>query len=154
METIQQAYLPSYSPPVLTVPMRNGNVTLISLLKTSVLVLTVPMRNGNHLQACFVPLAVHRSYRTYEEWKRTTERGIDKSGYVLTVPMRNGNEPLQSALLSCFFRVLTVPMRNGNTSLSCPYTSPAVSSYRTYEEWKRGSDYVPSEYPYTFLPYL
>jgi len=35
-------------------------------------VLTVPMRNGNGSLSKFAFAYLHRSYRTYEEWKRST----------------------------------------------------------------------------------
>ncbi len=58
---------------VLTVPMRNGNTSLLFLLLQLRAVLTVPMRNGNLL-----PLRPHGCGTVP----------------VLTVPMRNGNAEL------------------------------------------------------------
>jgi len=100
---------------VLTVPMRNGNLRLGSQSQGQHNVLTVPMRNGNvdvgkvlRCEERFLPYlwgmetslsfrsvlpSLLRSYRTYEEWKRSLVSllfvGISS---VLTVPMRNGNQ--------------------------------------------------------------
>jgi len=57
---------------VLTVPMRNGNRSLLIPAHTPFFVLTVPMRNGN----------------------RTFFKDIVPEYSVLTVPMRNGNLPV------------------------------------------------------------
>ena len=64
---------------------------------------------GGWFQFC-----VSGSYRTYEEWKRSTiTTGHSPIFQVLTVPMRNGNYISYScAPLPTI--VLTVPMRNGN----------------------------------------
>ena len=54
-------------------------------------VLTVPMRNGN-LSPPFTNISVPKSsYRTYEEWKLLCEVESSIALKVLTVPMRNGN---------------------------------------------------------------
>jgi len=99
---------------VLTVPMRNGNITSVPTVATPNMVLTVPMRNGNWGECD-------------ANWKIQRE--------VLTVPMRNGNE-VQFQLGYKGYLVLTVPMRNGNTLTILKWSRPH-SSYRTYEEWKR-----------------
>jgi len=55
---------------VLTVPMRNGNKKPSKEGYMTNFVLTVPMRNGNWQFRLFLVSGGHRSYRTYEEWKR------------------------------------------------------------------------------------
>ena len=100
------------------------------------------------------------SYRTYEEWKPMNSRPVNAGDTnVLTVPMRNGNHQRVNYGITLLLLVLTVPMRNGNfftSSCICsaffqflPYLwgmetffrsikrIPSLSSYRTYEEWKR-----------------
>jgi len=72
------------------------------------------MRNGN--------------YQTLEYLYQTIE--------VLTVPMRNGNESSLNSSVSSL-SVLTVPMRNGNNVVKELGDGKYISSYRTYEEWKR-----------------
>ncbi len=99
------------------------------------LVLTVPMRNGNRTLLENILGLVIGSYRTYEDWKLFQR--IDNlisfieflpylwgmetlyckkrrwRSRVLTVPMRNGNRILKIWVQQCL-NVLTVPMRNGN----------------------------------------
>jgi len=100
------------------------------------------------------------SYRTYEEWKRQQGDRSKRTGTVLTVPMRNGNQnvtrhisPETTWFLPYLWGmettkragrkyrspcVLTVPMRNGNTPCLRSFSKRGcLSSYRTYEEWKR-----------------
>jgi len=116
-----------------------------------------------------------RSYRTYEEWKlhflRLRGRRIFK---VLTVPMRNGNNIDKTERFNKT-SVLTVPMRNGNRRPRIgvyflieflPYlwgmetkdhrktVFTNVSSYRTYEEWKRNAFEHIFFDDEGFLPYL
>jgi len=62
----------------------------------------------------------------------------NNSSSVLTVPMRNGNI-LASTASNNALRVLTVPMRNGNVKKIYMHLLNSLSSYRTYEEWKRNS---------------
>jgi len=120
---------------VLTVPMRNGNITSWTIMFIEIRFL--PYLWG--METCFAGCHWYGSF------------------CVLTVPMRNGNASTEY-LLSSPSLVLTVPMRNGNCcpwlwlpSLSkfLPYlwgmetcfvngkSTLYVSSYRTYEEWKR-----------------
>jgi len=138
--------------------MRNGNIRRPLSRRKCIVVLTVPMRNGNiSLSNIWYPstscsyrtyeewklcscIRSHRgnecSYRTYEEWKHQIDKHnaeILEGSYrtyeewkhylvggefvdfcVLTVPMRNGNICLAVVGFSQYL-VLTVPMRNGNT---------------------------------------
>ena len=117
-------------------------------------VLTVPMRNGNTFQpytrpfgqAQFLPYLWGMetlfypwynninicSYRTYEEWKRSS----------------------WTRFYDCKYRVLTVPMRNGNKSIVDAGYEGQDGSYRTYEEWKRHNKVKERTPGYLFLPYL
>ena len=101
---------------VLTVPMRNGNMSNNLPTKKISNVLTVPMRNGNNASSSksfndsyqFLPYLwgmetvfllpkacwFVRSYRTYEEWKLAFMLIPPLSFWVLTVPMRNGNSSM------------------------------------------------------------
>ena len=49
--------------------MRNGNKRIDVILRELVSVLTVPMRNGNKSVLSLLATQHIRSYRTYEEWK-------------------------------------------------------------------------------------
>jgi len=50
--------------------------------------------------------------------------------------------------------VLTVPMRNGNPNWRAIRNRDNLSSYRTYEEWKRVKKRGKDEEVSEFLPYL
>ncbi len=162
---------------VLTVPMRNGNVTPNSLrfiapnsflpylwgMETYVVhcfkqflcqVLTVPMRNGNvgyrvRQQASLLVLTVPMRNGNFRLFAQLTAEPS-----VLTVPMRNGN-PRTSPYVLSLRTVLTVPMRNGNIILISIFaTWLGSSSYRTYEEWKPATNSGIPLSVITFLPYL
>ena len=115
---------------VLTVPMRNGNRTLLSpRLSQDILVLTVPMRNGNTFLTGDGAGSVS-SYRTYEEWKQIENNWDRYNNRVLTVPMRNGNT-ISNLMLNEGSSVLTVPMRNGNPVLRGDFL-PCLLSFLPY----------------------
>jgi len=77
---------------VLTVPMRNGNIEVVSMITYAILVLTVPMRNGNVYM--IVRIGFHFKFLPYLWgmetiwWLRLPVSPVR----VLTVPMRNGNQ--------------------------------------------------------------
>jgi len=120
--------------PVLTVPMRNGNVSYEVRCKT--LLKFLPYLWGMEtVRQQFIQPCVARSYRTYEEWKQVQIPDKNIIQMVLTVPMRNGNNRLLYVLLPIFY-VLTVPMRNGNGVSRWKSPLRLYCSYRTYEEWK------------------
>ena len=65
----------------------------------------------------FEDLTSVSSYRTYEEWKPSSNGSSYACISVLTVPMRNGNRFLARVWIWLDI-VLTVPMRNGNLHCS------------------------------------
>ena len=139
---------------VLTVPMRNGNITSVPTVATPNMVLTVPMRNGNWGE-CDANWKIQREVLTVPMRNgNEVQFQLGYKGYlVLTVPMRNGNA-LVILFMLCSYIVLTVPMRNGNFSM-LGITSPWYSSsYRTYEEWKRFVNEDNTIAKLSFLPYL
>ena len=105
-----------HTTPVLTVPMRNGNIPSICFCNSvRASVLTVPMRNGNF------------------PWWRTY---CPRQGQFL--PYLWGMETwISTTTLTRLILVLTVPMRNGNCQTCYCLVQMPPSSYRTYEEWKR-----------------
>ena len=167
----------SHQHPVLTVPMRNGNAFPNLRISQGVFpflpylwgmetwspsligqgqhkVLTVPMRNGN-VAFLWVSLAILLgSYRTYEEWKPYSNSSY-QSVSIMFLPYLWGMETrFSSPLFSSFPPVLTVPMRNGNILTSHSLKRIDVSSYRTYEEWKRFRTETFLGRVVRFLPYL
>ncbi len=100
---------------VLTVPMRNGNNFPCQSSDTQTEVLTVPMRNGNKkIYISVVRFCEFGSYRTYEEWKQDIPSIPSKT---ITSSYRTYEEWKQCTSPSCCpaqLPVLTVPMRNGN----------------------------------------
>ena len=91
METLKPQTFNTVTPIVLTVPMRNGN---LSEMDDSMIDLT------------FLPYL----------WGMETQLRCERlcfSWLVLTVPMRNGNSDAYGVLIGNGW-VLTVPMRNGN----------------------------------------
>ena len=79
------------------------------------------------------------SYPTYEEWKLNRIIGNNSCVYILVLilPMRNGNwvKMILKGLRSGI--VLILPMRNGNPIFPTSRLKRLISSYPTYEEWKR-----------------
>ncbi len=120
---------------VLTVPMRNGNLLSWTIQGWSIRVLTVPMRNGN--TALAIKFNKSREFLPYL-WGMETliDRHYIERSCVLTVPMRNGNQEF------CNCRVwrcwMFLPYLWGmETSIARKVNEKwALSSYRTYEEWK------------------
>ena len=128
-------------------------------LKEKVLIL--PMRNGNNALLNAPASATFCSYPTYEEWKprywkRFSEEKLQFLSYlwgmetnfttlwinsmdqkVLILPMRNGNftrikpssSPWENAFLSYLWGM--------ETRSKYSFTASQISSYPTYEEWKR-----------------
>jgi len=117
---------------VLTVPMRNGNITDCSNSPRYCLVLTVPMRNGNSISTIM-----------YANASDTF------------LPYLWGMETLCNHVRDCLWhRVLTVPMRNGNSSVHRLVWLLLYRSYRTYEEWKLDTSRFRNLHVFSFLPYL
>jgi len=126
-------------PTVLTVPMRNGNSSVVLLprmrlpssyrtyeeWKPSKGISFTRLQKGSYRTyeewKQVVTILIHTnfnagSYRTYEEWKLVNKKFCMSLISVLTVPMRNGNKMKEKELLN-MKKVLTVPMRNGNVEL-------------------------------------
>ena len=141
---------------------------------TQPLVLTVPMRNGNET-ALTISRSKKGSYRTYEEWK-PSYRPLRNQRPFMFLPYLWGMETELLGITEDSDLVLTVPMRNGNKNTSTqiniiiwflPYlwgmetrrykmpVSAKVGSYRTYEEWKLLTLlWVSHSLLWAFLPYL
>jgi len=120
---------------VLTVPMRNGNFMLTIFSIIFMKVLTVPMRNGNIDVFTDAKSLCKGSYRTYEEWKRTSEQivqTVSKSSY------RTYEEWKPHTCSHSFFLFLRfLPYLWGMETLKMMLLFESCkSSYRTYEEWK------------------
>jgi len=98
------------------------------------------MRNGNLLPTFLPNTSFYRSYPTYEEWKLLQHLCSSKRRRtVLILPMRNGNfYKFYSTRIRSL--VLILPMRNGNYFLRYLRLVHQVSSYPTYEEWKRNNN--------------
>jgi len=94
-----------------------------------------------------------RSYRTYEEWKRSwiEHHGVD--GIVLTVPMRNGNGGDISSY-SPPNSVLTVPMRNGNKASQYSFLAAIMVLTVPMRNGNRGMSNSRKYSVAVFLPYL
>ena len=123
------------SPPVLILPMRNGNRRMEKMRKVRVMVLILPMRNGNnnckwkisfklrflsYLWGMETPPRIqnhqthlYSSYPTYEEWKLA----LSCTSKLWTQRSYPTYEEWKLFPASCF--------------VSC-----SISSYPTYEEWK------------------
>jgi len=99
-------------------------------------VLTVPMRNGN------IRTMVHRSkiwkFLPYLWGMETNHKDLKLRTSGKFLPYLWGMETLiQWSESKKIEKVLTVPMRNGNNPCATPQKSfGRHSSYRTYEEWK------------------
>jgi len=162
-------------PPVLTVPMRNGNEVL-EVFETKSHLAFLPYLWGMETWYCFLIYFWDLgSYRTYEEWKPDEHDsppplsckflpylwGMETfyllktklfEYLVLTVPMRNGNLSLTHHN-KCHYRVLTVPMRNGNMHLS--EASQLQYMFLPYLWGMETLKWNPIlTIMYTFLPYL
>ena len=153
METCRRQNITSTSC-VLTVPMRNGNNTFSWNHIIPSNVLTVPMRNGNHIgQADEVPVwLVFLPYLWGMETLR--RRGVWVRTYlVLTVPMRNGNPWWKNRILTrqnSSYRTYEEWKRGNGYKVALNH----LGSYRTYEEWKHSGCTSPTIIPFLFLPYL
>ena len=101
---------------VLILPMRNGNFLYLNNLLTIKNVLILPMRNGNF---CHYPVLA------------------SPINPVLILPMRNGNDENEVTVILELLEVLILPMRNGNNPNFSLNSGKRLSSYPTYEEWKR-----------------
>jgi len=128
---------------------------LVSLKSFSPSVLTVPMRNGNTSWTIMFIEISFRSYRTYEEWKHTKTM-IRQATDILFLPYLWGMETYGGEIMRYrVIIVLTVPMRNGNCRTSSKQHRTRLScSYRTYEEWKLRDEDTAWHCGTTFLPYL
>jgi len=133
--------------------MRNGNVyeTLPSL--TLKKVLTVPMRNGNLLLFSLLYHFLFCSYRTYEEWKPSVSLVSNVITLVLTVPMRNGNPNNAIFIIQKKWPRSYRTYEEWKLLLKVIYMTKRVSSYRTYEEWKP-TFIIICKIHKAFLPYL
>ena len=134
--------------------MRNGNISIALAFVIGSFVLTVPMRNGNitippsatTLYLSFLPylwgmetpihstesLPPSRSYRTYEEWKPRLNSSFQNS--------KSGFLPYLWGMETRYSKTSRVVER--------------YSSYRTYEEWKQPSSKLIFRATFLFLPYL
>jgi len=105
-------------------------------------VLTVPMRNGNISTTFRTYPTSTSSYRTYEEWKLVVPQDVYQTqALVLTVPMRNGNKLLNlrsKSIVQSSYRTYEEWKRFTDDDEFYIYSS----SYRTYEEWKPESAWV------------
>jgi len=124
-------------------------------------VLILPMRNGNcnhgrdyiksifcsyptyeewkpiHLLPIFVYLILC-SYPTYEEWKHTKKSFQEPIRPASFLSYLWGMETVYLGQIPIFVsNVLILPMRNGNRVLIQTMNGNWLSSYPTYEEWKR-----------------
>mgnify|MGYP006972346440 CR=1 FL=1 len=125
-----------------------------SELKNICIVLTVPMRNGNVTDGATPKIPLASSYRTYEEWKliQFTMNADQKPAFL---PYLWGMETRLNNRGQIYLNtVLTVPMRNGNITLPTSIKRDFIRSYRTYEEWKLLPPSISHRTPNLFLPYL
>jgi len=116
--------------------MRNGNSPLFSSFPPPPSVLTVPMRNGNLTPSSFSVIIVSGSYRTYEEWKHPSHAFCNmasKSSYRTYEEWKRENEGYWWQWCCRFLPYLW----GMETLIEYSLTSHILSSYRTYEEWKQ-----------------
>jgi len=116
METLGELATATQGNTVLTVPMRNGNLTIIRLAQTQDMCSYRTYEEWKLDRISSILLLKKSSYRTYEEWKPHSGR-ICFASQQWFLPYLWGMETLKAMLIAeRNVKVLTVPMRNGNTS--------------------------------------
>jgi len=104
-------------------------------------VLTVPMRNGNLVTPSPLPAVSDRSYRTYEEWKLPYFY-LSSPQWLLFLPYLWGMETRTWAFHIIGKRQFLPYLWGMETRYDSIVCLLYFSSYRTYEEWKQGWQYL------------